>query len=66
MQLRFATAVAKVESARAYLHEAFDAAWQGALDGRSLDLAGKARLLLASRGGTPRCVTPDRSPVVAQ
>jgi hypothetical protein len=44
VQLRFATAVAKVESARAYLHEAFDAAWQGALDGRSLDLAGKARL----------------------
>ena len=48
VQLRFATAVAKVESARAYLHEAFDAAWQGALDGRSLDLAGRARLLLAS------------------
>ena len=48
VQLRFATAVAKVESARAYLHEAFDAAWQGALYGRSLDLAGKARLLLAS------------------
>ena len=48
VQLRFATAVAKVESARAYLHGAFDAAWQGALDGRSLDLAGKARLLLAS------------------
>ncbi|HEY6359737.1 MAG TPA: acyl-CoA dehydrogenase family protein, partial [Vicinamibacterales bacterium] len=48
VQLRFATAVAKVESARAYLHEAFDAAWQGALDGRSLDLAGKARLQLAS------------------
>jgi alkylation response protein AidB-like acyl-CoA dehydrogenase len=40
--------VAKVESARAYLHEAFDAAWQGVLDGRSLDLAGKARLQLAS------------------
>ena len=48
VQLRFAQAVAKVESARAYLHEAFDAAWQGALDGRSLDLAGKARLQLAS------------------
>jgi indole-3-acetate monooxygenase len=48
VQLRFTQAVAKVESARAYLHEAFDAAWQGALDGRSLDLAGKARLLLAS------------------
>jgi alkylation response protein AidB-like acyl-CoA dehydrogenase len=48
VQLRFAMAVAKVESARAYLHEAFDAAWQGALDGRSLDLAGKARLQLAS------------------
>jgi alkylation response protein AidB-like acyl-CoA dehydrogenase len=48
VQLRFATAVAKVESARAYLHEAFDAAWQGALEGRSLDLAGRARLLLAS------------------
>jgi alkylation response protein AidB-like acyl-CoA dehydrogenase len=48
VQLRFATAVAKVESARAYLHEAFDAAWQAALDGRSLDLAGKARLQLAS------------------
>jgi alkylation response protein AidB-like acyl-CoA dehydrogenase len=48
VQLRFATAVAKVESARAYLHEAFDAAWQGALDGRSLDLAGKARLQLVS------------------
>jgi alkylation response protein AidB-like acyl-CoA dehydrogenase len=48
VQLRFARAVAKVESARAYLHDAFDAAWQGALDGRSLDLAGKARLLLAS------------------
>jgi alkylation response protein AidB-like acyl-CoA dehydrogenase len=48
VQLRFAAAVAKVESARAYLHEAFDAAWQGALDGRSLDLAGKARLQLAS------------------
>jgi alkylation response protein AidB-like acyl-CoA dehydrogenase len=48
VQLRFACAVAKVESARAYLHEAFDAAWQGALDGRSLDLAGKARLQLAS------------------
>jgi alkylation response protein AidB-like acyl-CoA dehydrogenase len=48
VQLRFATAVAKVESARAYLHEAFDVAWQGALDGQSLDLAGKARLLLAS------------------
>jgi hypothetical protein len=42
------TTVAKVESARAYLHEAFDAAWQGALHGRSLDLAGRARLLLAS------------------
>jgi alkylation response protein AidB-like acyl-CoA dehydrogenase len=48
VQLRFATAVAKVESARAYLQEAFDAAWQGALDGRSLDLASKARLQLAS------------------
>jgi alkylation response protein AidB-like acyl-CoA dehydrogenase len=48
VQLRFAQAVAKVESARAYLHEAFDAAWQGALDGRSLDLAGKARLQLAA------------------
>jgi alkylation response protein AidB-like acyl-CoA dehydrogenase len=48
VQLRFATAIAKVESARAYLHEAFDAAWQGALDGRSLDLAGRARLQLAS------------------
>jgi indole-3-acetate monooxygenase len=48
VQLRFATAVAKVESARAYLHEVFDAAWRAALDGRSLDLAGKARLLLAS------------------
>ena len=48
VQLRFAMAVAKVESARAYLHEVFDAAWQGALDGRSLDLAGKARLQLAS------------------
>jgi indole-3-acetate monooxygenase len=48
VQLRFATAVATVESARAYLHEAFDAAWQAALDGRSLDLAGKARLQLAS------------------
>ena len=48
VQLRFAQAVAKVESARAYLHEVFDAAWQGALDGRSLDLAGKARLQLAS------------------
>jgi alkylation response protein AidB-like acyl-CoA dehydrogenase len=48
VQLRFAQAVAKVESARAYLHEAFDAAWQGALDGRSLDMAGKARLQLAS------------------
>ena len=48
VQLRFAQAVAKVESARAYLHEAFDAAWQGALDGRFLDLAGRARLLLAS------------------
>jgi indole-3-acetate monooxygenase len=48
VQLRFATAVAKVESARAYLHAAFDAAWQGALDGRSPDLAGKARLQLAS------------------
>ena len=48
VQLRFAQAVAKVESARAYLHEAFDAAWQAALDGQSLDLAGKARLQLAS------------------
>ena len=48
VQLRFAQAVAKVESARAYLHEVFDAAWQGALDGRSLDLAGRARLQLAS------------------
>ena len=48
VQLRFAQAVAKVESARAYLHEAFAAAWQAALDGRSLDLAGKARLQLAS------------------
>ena len=48
VQLRFAQAVAKVESARAYLHEVFDAAWQAALDGRSLDLAGKARLQLAS------------------
>ena len=28
--------------------QAFDAAWQAALDGRSLDLAGKARLQLAS------------------
>ena len=41
-QLRFAKAVAKVESARAFLHEAFDSAWQGALDGHTLDLAGKA------------------------
>ena len=41
VQLRFATAVAKVESARAYLHEAFDAAWQAALDGRPR-LGGKA------------------------
>jgi alkylation response protein AidB-like acyl-CoA dehydrogenase len=48
VQLRFAQAVAKVESARAYLHEAFDAAWQAALNGRSLDLKGKARLQLAS------------------
>jgi len=48
VQLRFAHAVAKVESARAYLHEAFDAAWQGALEQRSLDMAGKARLQLAS------------------
>jgi hypothetical protein len=48
VQLRFAQALAKVESARAYLHEAFDAAWQAALDGRSFDLAGKARLQLAS------------------
>jgi alkylation response protein AidB-like acyl-CoA dehydrogenase len=48
VQLRFATAVAKVESARAFLYEAFDAAWQGARDGRSLDMAGKARLQLAS------------------
>ena len=46
--LRFAMAVAKVESARAYLHEAFDTAWQGALDGRTLDMADKARLQLAS------------------
>jgi len=48
VQLRLATAVAKVESARAYLHEAFADAWQGAMDGRSLDQAGKARLQLAS------------------
>jgi len=48
VQLRFAQAVANVESARAYLHEAFDAAWQVALDGQSLDLAGKARLQLAA------------------
>ena len=48
VQLRFAQAVAKVESARAYLHEAFDAAWQAVIDGRSLDLADKARLQLAS------------------
>jgi alkylation response protein AidB-like acyl-CoA dehydrogenase len=48
VQLRFAAAVAKVESARAYLHEAFGAAWQEALNGRSLDLAGKARLQLAA------------------
>ena len=48
VQLRFAQAVAKVESARAYLHEAFNTAWQGALDGRYLDLAAKARLQLAS------------------
>jgi alkylation response protein AidB-like acyl-CoA dehydrogenase len=47
-QLRFATAVAKLDSARALLHEAFDTAWQGALDGHTLDLAGKARLQLAS------------------
>ena len=48
VQLRFAMAVAKVESARAYLHEAFDTAWQGALDGRTLDIADRARLQLAS------------------
>jgi alkylation response protein AidB-like acyl-CoA dehydrogenase len=48
VQLRFAQAVAKLESARAFLHEAFDAAWHAALDGRSLDLAAKARLQLAS------------------
>jgi alkylation response protein AidB-like acyl-CoA dehydrogenase len=48
VQLRFAKAVAKVESARAYLHEAFDTAWQGALDGRTLDMADRARLQLAS------------------
>ena len=48
VQLRFAKAVAKVESARAYLHEAFDTAWQGALDGHALDMAGRARLQLAS------------------
>ncbi len=48
VQLRFAMAVAKVESARAYLNEAFDTAWQGALDGRTLALADRARLQLAS------------------
>ena len=48
VQLRFAMAVAKVESARAYLHEAFDTAWQGALDGRTLAMADRARLQLAS------------------
>jgi alkylation response protein AidB-like acyl-CoA dehydrogenase len=48
VQLRFAKAVAKVESARAYLHEAFDTAWQDALDGRTLNMAEKARLQLAS------------------
>ena len=48
VQMRFAKAVAKVESARAYLHESFDVAWQGALDGRSLDMAGRARLQLAA------------------
>ena len=48
VQLRFAMAVAKVESARAYLNEAFDTAWQGALDGRTLAMADRARLQLAS------------------
>ena len=44
VQLRLAKAMATLEAARAYLHETYDAAWQSALDGRDLDLGGKARL----------------------
>jgi len=55
VQMRFAKAVAKVESARAYLYEAFDSAWQGALDGRTLDMPGKARLQLASSHAPIAC-----------
>lgn len=47
VQMRYAKAVARLESARAYLYEVFDAAWQGALDGRYLDLDARARLQLA-------------------
>ena len=52
VQLRFAKAVAKVESARAFLHDAFDTAWQGALDARPLDMEGRARLQLAASNVT--------------
>lgn len=48
VQLRFAKAVAKVESARAYLYEVFDSAWQAALDGHCPDIEAKAKLQLAS------------------
>ncbi|MDX1393054.1 MAG: acyl-CoA dehydrogenase family protein [Gemmatimonadota bacterium] len=44
VQLRFAKAVAKVESARAYVHEVFEDAWQRARAGRDLEMADRARL----------------------
>lgn len=44
VQLRLGKAMATLEAARAYFYEAYDEAWQAALDGRRPDLAGKARL----------------------
>ena len=47
VQLRYAKALARLESARAYLHETFESAWQRALEGRGPDLDDKAKLQLA-------------------
>ena len=44
VQLRFAKAVAKLESARAYLYGAFDAAWRRAVEGHTLELRDRAAL----------------------
>jgi len=47
-QFRFAKARARLESARAYLHETFDNAWQRALDGKALAMEDRATLQLSA------------------